>query len=254
MKMKPLCITASMMEPVVYYGDGMHLDGILAYAAFMDLDAEAKNKIPPINSAWAEDFDLPLSKWFVKSITGDHIDDRLFVENPDRNKGNKEGMIWGWRASAVHAKWFCRDRYAIRRKPELDAMARYTQSPSVNIGAGQQKATNILLPARFATEFRWYAVGDSSRVERLLKMHVRAIGKITTKGPGRVANWKVESCENDWSIEREGILVRTMPIGYVTHGGYVAEASIRPPYHHQSRVVTALRPDWLLMENIHDGE
>ena len=71
-------------------------------------------------------------------------------------------------------------------------MTRYTSSPSVNLGAGQQKAVNLSLPTKFATELVWYADGDRDAVERLLRTHVFAVGKITTKGPGRVREWRVD--------------------------------------------------------------
>lgn len=241
--MESLRITAVMKEPVVYYGDGMHLDGILSYAAFMDLPPETRRKIPPIGSTWAEDFDLPLERWFVPADVPTYIDDLLFASLPERKGDHKQGKIWGWKASAVHATWLCEDRYAVRRIPDTDAMTRYTNSPSVNLGAGQIKAVNIMLPARFAEKLHWYAIGNLTEIERLLKQHVRAVGKITGKGPGIVIDWMVEKWPHDWSMERNGWVTRVMPVNYPAEG-YVAEASIRPPYHHQSRIITALRPDW----------
>ena len=240
--MEPLHIVAHMSEPVVYYGDGMHLDGILAWAKYTDLLPAEKSEVPPIIDPWALDFDLPLRTWSVQSVTPEYMDDRLFVNRPRVRDGHKDGALWGWCASAVHADWLCDDRYAIRRKPEIEQMARYTTSPSVNLGAGQQKATNILMPAKFALELHWYAVGDVVEVERLLTTHGRAVGKITTKGPGNVRRWEVEQWPRDWSVRRDCELARTMPIGFKEANGYVAEASIRPPYHHHSRIVMAMRP------------
>lgn len=246
--MEPLHVVAEMSEPVVYYGDGMHMDGILAWAKYMGLPREDRTEIPPITESWAWDFDLPLSTWSVPSVTAEHVDDRLFVNRPRVRDGHKEGALWGWKASAVHAEWLCQDRYAIRKRSELEQMVRYTTSPSVNLGAGQQKATNLLLPARFATELHWYAVGDIAEVERLLTTHVRAVGKITTKGPGSVMRWRVEPWKEDWSVTHDGALTRVMPITFEATGGYASEASIRAPYHHASRIVPALRPDFSALE------
>ena len=248
--MQFLHIVAEMSEPVIYYGDGMHLDGILAWAKYTDLSREERAAVPPITEPWAWDFDLPLRTWSVPSVTAEYVDDRLFVNRPRVRNGHKEGALWGWCASAVHAEWLCHDRYAIRKRPELEQMVRYTESPSVNLGAGQQKATNLLLPARFATELHWYAVGDFAEVGRLLA-HVRAVGKITTKGPGSVMRWRVEPWKEDWSVMCAGSLTRVMPIGYDAAGGYAAEASIRAPYHHASRVVPVLRPDFSTLGAAH---
>lgn len=240
--MESLHVVAHMVEPVVYYGDGMHFDGILAWAKYQDITPEERAKIPPITGPWAWDADLPLARWHVQSVTPERIDDRLFLNRPMFKGGHKYGVLWGWKASAVHAEWLCHERYAIRRRPEIEQMVRYTTSPSVNLGAGQQKATNIRLPAKFALELHWYARGELSEIERLLTTHVRAIGKITTKGPGKVQRWEVEPFQHDWSLQRGYMLTRVMPIGYDVAYAYVAEASIRPPYHHHSRIVMAMRP------------
>lgn len=242
--MEPLHITAHMAEQVVYYGDGMHFDGILAYGAYKALSEDERAQVPPITSRWAEDFDLPLERWEVQSATPMHVDDRLFVDEPLAHDDSKIGRVWGWKASAVHADWKCRDRFAVRRRPELEQMIRFTKSPSVNIGAGQQKALNLLMPALFAETLHWYAVGDADEVRRLLG-YVQAVGKVTAMGQGRVMRWEVESYIEDLSIEHGGLLRRTMPMGYDSDStGFPAYATIRAPYHHASRTVYAMRPEW----------
>lgn len=245
--MELLHVIAYLDEPVVYYGDGMHLDGILSYGAYMNLSYKDRQKIPPISEPWAIDFDLPLEKWFVESETPTHVDNRLFDGEPEQTGDIKVGTLWGWKASAVQADWRCESTFAIRRRVEVDKMVRYTSSPSVNIGAGQQKAVNISLPTRFAIDLHWYTVGDIGLIRRLLG-HVKAIGKITTKGPGKVKKWIVERSERNWAIEREGAITRNMPANY-PGVGYVANASIRPPYHHFSRIVPAIKPGWQEIAN-----
>jgi CRISPR type IV-associated protein Csf3 len=227
--MNQIHVTAHMVEPVICYNDGLHLDGILAYAAYRALPLSAKEKIPSITNAWACDFDLPLEKWRMNTCSD--CDERLFSGD----------ALWGWSASCVHADWLCFDKYSIRRKPEVDQMVRYTKSPSVNLGAGQQKAIDIAFPAMFATSLHWYAVGDLDSIGRMLSEYVRAVGKLANKGPGRVKRWDVEKSDNDYSIEHNGSLTRTMPLEHESVG-FTAFAPIRPPYHHRSRFLMCKKP------------
>lgn len=226
-------VVATMAEPVVYFGDGLHLDGILSFAAFMDMDPELRAELPSITSDWAVDFDLPLAKWKVPASVQHVRHDRLIDGE----------SVWGWKASAVHAVWQCRDRHALRKKPELAEMARYTTSPSVNTGTGQQKAANIEYPSLFAQELHWYAEGDQAKTARLLKQHVRSVGKLANQGSGRVRDWRIAPVAFDASVEYEGVLRRVMPATYSTTAVCSpSEATLRPPYHHNSRYGLALRP------------
>jgi hypothetical protein len=81
-----------------------------------------------------------------------------------------------------------------------------------------------------------------AEVKRLLREHINAVGKLSNQGPGRVDRWDVEPWPHDWSVVRDRQLQRVMPISFDGADGWVAEASIRPPYHHYSRIIPALRP------------
>lgn len=230
--MIPLIIKAIMSEPVCYYGDGLHLDGPLAFAVFQDLDVETRNNIPPITSSWAVDFDLPLERWEVKSIVPSFVDKRLLTN---------DGKLWGWKTSAVFADWIQHDGHIITRQPNILELSRWTTSPSVNVGAGQLKAVSLKLPTMLATELKWWVVGDPDKIFYLLNRYIPAIGKLHNKGLGQVLEWEIIEAEEDRSIKWNNIVTRVMPEN-INATGFSAVATIRPPYHHRSRSAPALLP------------
>lgn len=230
--MIPLKIRATMMEPVCYYGDGLHIDGPIAFGVFQDLDYSIRQKMPPLTCSWAEDFDLPLEKWKVKIELSSFINP-LLLDNYDQ--------VWGWKASAVFADWLQQDGHIITRQPNFLQLSRYTKSPSINLGAGQLKAVSLKLPTMLASILEWYCVGDPEKILYLLETHVPAIGKLHNKGLGRVLKWEIEEAEEDKSVSYKGVVTRVMPKGF-EGTGFEAIATIRPPYHHRSRLVPAILP------------
>lgn len=214
--MEALRITARMAEPVVSYGDGMHLDGILAWAAYMDLPREEREELPNIQHTDAPaDFDLPLERW-------EHC-------------GH-----WGWCASAVHADWSRRGIHNVRRRTPLAEMQRYTPDGSVNVKGGRYKPSDIPMPTIFARQLVWYALGDLSQIGRLLD-RVSNLGKLSNVGAGRVLHWIVERQQDDWSVHRDDDLTRRMPTG-VPWTGLPCYGGLRPPYWHRSRQAEAVEP------------
>lgn len=231
--MEPLRITARMQEPIVYYGDGLHLDGPLSYGAYMALPREEREALPPISGDWAEDFELPLARWVCETPLSGREDARLLTE---------DGAVWGWCCSAVHADWALSARHAVRKMPDTDAMVRWGKDRSVHLSGGQLKACQVEYPGAFASFLVWYALGALEEVRSLL-MRVRNLGKMSNHGCGRVMEWRVEPWPEDWSRERAGRLTRRMPAGYRPQEP-AGMAMIRAPYHHRSRRILCVEPDY----------
>jgi CRISPR type IV-associated protein Csf3 len=240
----PLRVTARMAAPVCYYGDGMHLDGIVALGYWRLMDPEKRALIPPLSRPWALDFELPLERWTADAVLPTSADERLFAEPPEKNDTLK-GQVWGWKASAVCAEWLRESLMMTRKRPAVAEMARYSRpgprakSDKVLIASGRFKAWNKPYPTRLALKLVWYCVGDPNELRRCLD-EVTHLGKLGSAGLGRILEWTVEECDEDYSVDRGGQLMRTMPL---SHGGLIpTTAPIRPPYHHPSRRVPAVMP------------
>ena len=219
-----LQVTAVMAEPIIYFEDGMHLDGILAMAAYREYIHNGGDPLPiPMLSNWVIDFDLPLDKWTRPVPEGATPHDKLL---------NDKGDLWGWMASAVYAEWQSRGKMEYRKKPDTQRMSRYTSQKSHHLGAGPMKAFDLSYPTVFANEIRWLASGDIEEVDRLLNTYITHIGKKHATGSGLVSRWIVETSTHS-------SFKRVMP------AAGCELRSIRAPYSHPSRFVSARMEDVL---------
>jgi hypothetical protein len=244
----PLHVIADMSQSVAGPGDPLHLDGILAHAAYRDLPPAEREQIPDIREPWALDFDLPLARWEWEIALPPGADGRLCVPGTvrvDGERGVQLGRVWGWRASAERAQWLAMGiRETVKRMPVRE-MVRYSSDRRVEI-SGPMKSRRIGHATRFAHRIEWWALGDEAEVRRLLDAHVTHVGKLHHHGSGRVLRWLVERCDEDLSVERpDGTLARVLPSGYGGRPTTWADwGGIRPPYHHPSRRIWIERPAW----------
>jgi len=230
--MRALRVTARLTEPFITYEDGMHLDGVLAYGAFMGLSPEERDALPRLeHTPWAVDFELPLARWACEQPG--RYDYRLVDEH---------GRVWGWKASAACYVAEVRDLAQVRKRPPLDEMRRYAKDKSVLIAGGSHKAWDLPFPTVFAPQVAWFCAGDPTEIQALLE-RVPALGKRTNHGHGTVAEWRVEPWSEDWSTMKDGLLMRRVPAAMGPgSGGAPGRGAIRPPYHHRSRVCPSVDP------------
>jgi len=229
--MRPLHIVARMAEPVVYLGDGMTFDGILAAAWMRDLPYELTSRWPSAtrDEPWLRDLEMPLQQWSVPYAGKCHPDLR-----------DESGNVWGWHASSVFANWAVMGRVEVRKRAPLDEVERWSDAKNFETSAGRYKAHDLKLPSRYATELHWFAVGRPKPILRVLRNHITAIGRKVGHGNGRVLEWAVDDWHADWSIRVGETLARPMPVGFTR--GRVARRGIRAPYWHPSRQIDCVAP------------
>lgn len=228
---QPLHIVAKMAEPVVYYGDGMTFDGILAAAWMRDLPYTVTSKWPTASRSepWLRDLELPLARWSAPYAGACHP-----------NLRDEAGNVWGWCASSVFADWRIHGRAEVRKRVPMDEHKRWGSGYEVNVSAGRYKAHDLKLPARFARELHWFALGKPGPVERVLRKHITSLGRKVCQGHGVVLEWVVEPWHEDWSVRCGDTLTRPMPAGFGR--GHRAMRGIRAPYWHPSRMVECVTP------------
>lgn len=236
----PVRVLAVMAEPIAYLDDGLHLDGLLQWAAWMDLDERTRRRIPPVSSAdFPVDLRMPVARWACRAQDPEH--------HPKLGQRKAPDVLWGWQCSAAYPIGEVRrGKSEIRKRPATDEMAQWTSDGSVDLGAGTLKAYDLPLPTVYVREVEWFAVGAPEWIRDALRRHVPAVGKKRGLGFGTVAQWCVEPIDEDWSIVRAGRLARRMPVGAVDlgaiEGGMISRRAIRPPYHHRSRVARSVEP------------
>lgn len=100
----------------------------------------------------------------------------------------------------------------------------------VIVEKGRYKTYRMPVFYRAALWVEWYCVGNRTEIEYLLST-VTHIGKKGVQGWGRVIRWEIEPLSEDWSVWRDGKLMRGIPIEDVSHQAFKLEYyGIRPPY------------------------
>lgn len=247
----PIIIEAELGEPLVSYGDGLHIDGPLAYGIFMSLPQSEKNKIPAIESNWALDFDLPLGKWEHECDLPPTADVRLTSDGTlVKNELGYRGRVWGWRcSSAVAIGVIAASGHHLRKKPPIEEYVRYTLSKRAEIAMGPNKAKDLAFPTIIAQKLRWYALGDPEHIGWLLNRYVHSIGKLIRHGNGRVSRWSVKTASEDFSlIGCDGRPMRRLPAAMFPDRPSQM-GSIRAPYFHRSRWAVTVAPEAWTYEN-----
>jgi len=236
--MTPVRVTAHMAEPVVCYGDGRHLDGLLAWCLFRRESRRGREFGDPSQMDWPEDLDLPLATWTAPFDSQGHP-----------NLLDEQGQIWGWCAS--DARWgdYIESSYALRKMPDADDFVRHTDSGTYKYTTGVLKPKDKTYPVRFIHEIDWYALGDRGAIEGLLR-EMTHLGKLSGLGMGRIQSWTVERFDDDRSVVHDGTLMRRVPASWADADRAPSRGTVRPPYWHPSRELEACYPSGTEVDDV----
>lgn len=81
----------------------------------------------------------------------------------------------------------------------------------VDVGAGFYKNYHMPLVLKSYKTVTFYVRGDMDEVKRLLESYIFYIGKKGSQGFGQIRKWEFEEIEEDWSIWKDGRLMRPIP-------------------------------------------
>lgn len=183
---EPLKITAYPRCGIIT-DEYLPIDGILFYAAMRQAYGAqvltTPGKVPAVIAV-----DLPLEK---RIINGEWLYAASFAQ---------------WEKPA-DGQGFWVKRFDRKQSGFIDFGKRRGK---VIVEQGRYKAYRMPAFYRHALSVSWYVVGDKAEIENLLA-HVTHIGKKTAQGNGRIITWQVESWPHDWSITRDGELMRAVP-------------------------------------------
>lgn len=176
----PLTVTAFLSTPVIGVDRApIMLDAPLSYA-YVQRAARDGQQLPAITDQFAADFPLPLDRWH-------------------------EYGTWGWCTSRGLFGGMTHVAAQVRRKPAVDAMARYTPDRTHHAGLGPTKARDATLSAVLTDTMTWHVLAtDRADLEDLLGL-VDNIGARHRNNFGHVSRWLVEPgrdrdawCDRPW--------------------------------------------------------
>lgn len=227
--MQPLCVTAELRTPVACYETVM-LDAILATVnleelrrrhlipgAYQDVERGAQA------AGQALDIPLPLARldWPEASVWCASIG---FFQH-----STESVQVW-------HKRFEDDDRIRYRSK--------HPATTKVPLASGHFRSYAMPLVIRSAPTLRWWVRGYQPAIERLLSA-VSHVGKKISQGYGEVRRWRIEPCAEDWSVVREGRVMRPVPRALAEARGWIGTRRwmpVRPPYWDATLCVDALAP------------
>lgn len=115
----------------------------------------------------------------------------------------------------------------------------------VIIAQGRNKAYHMPIFKRVVRQVEWYCIGDKKCLIELLST-CTGLGKKRAYGEGAVTRWEIESIPEDWSIMRDGRLMRGIPVddAQVLDVPFKrAHYGIRPSYWKSSNQMWLAVPD-----------
>lgn len=155
-------VTAHLTEPVIDADrHPIMLDSILAHARALDGD------LPPLTRDRDPEIPLPLDTW----------------ETPDGD--------WAWCASAATYEPAGYTTVNIRRKPNTEAMARYSPVKKHHLALGPHKARDQVLEGVIIHTMTWHIRTSTPDQVRELLDRVHGIGRHATYGYGTVSRWDI---------------------------------------------------------------
>lgn len=208
---EPLQITA-VFRTAVITDEWMPLDGVLLSQKTREDLGYREMTVPGIsNLAQPKGGEMKGGKLPIKTVHGKEWYYRI---------------SWAEWGPHVDGKDYWNKRY----DNDLSDFVTFKGRGTVNNLAGAYKAYHQPVFYRSALWARWYCVGDKAEIARLLSTCTN-IGKKPAQGWGRVLRWVVESISDDWSIWKDGKLMRGIPaFEQPDYQGNVALYGVRPSY------------------------
>jgi hypothetical protein len=115
----------------------------------------------------------------------------------------------------------------------------------INIGSGEYKRYDMPMPYTSAEEIVFYANGNKAEIERLLQ-YIPGIGKKRTQGYGNVRLWRVESSEHNYSVVRDGVPMRPIPVSEGAPFDLKCDVEMlfasNAPYWHKKNITKCFMP------------
>ncbi len=212
--MEPLKITIDLVFPVALAFPWVAFDGLLAHLALLRDMGDDYFLLPsktPVNIT--KDLYIPLSRWhdiFLSSVS-------IF----EPYKVFEETIY---------------KRFEEKGAPEIGRKRK-----KVHINSGYFRNFMIAMPYVPARRVIFYAHGEGEEVEDLLS-YLPGIGKKVAIGFGEVGKITVEPIKQDYSLVKDGLAMRPIPVEYVKDYEESAYLAYTFPYWDKSLVKECVVP------------
>jgi hypothetical protein len=129
-----------------------------------------------------------------------------------------------WHASALFPDGVAHETLRYWRKRFRQARIEITEG-SPNLQNGIYREYNHPIPLLLAHRMIAYASGNKKSVQKILRRHIKSLGKKRSYGYGQVTKIECDEMPEDWSLLKDGVAMRWLP-----HPEGIRQVRPRPPY------------------------
>ena len=222
----PLKITFVMSSPIMLSYPFIHFDGILSHLLSIDILEDLFYDLPPRQPIdFIGSLPLPIEKTFFSSGKEHiyHSSVSIFSE-----------------PEAVSSETIYK-RFDDKHIEHLQ-----TTKKNIEISRGPQRSYAMKMPLNYSEEVVFYAKGVKKEIERLLHF-LEFLGKKRAYGYGKIKSFNISETEADYSIIKDGLLMKALPLEVATElfnksFSNIALMAYRPPYWDKSNVKPCYTP------------
>ena len=216
---RPLEITFRMTSPICLTFPFIFFDGIVAHLMNRYLDPEGYRALPSKKVVKrVGEVSLPIKKYF---FSGEEYIYHASVSIFDQDQAYVTTIY----------KRFCEkylDFSRVKRK-RIDRSRGFFKDYMIKL---------VYVPARKVT---FYAYGDPGALEVLLQ-GLPGLGKKTAIGFGMIKDFTIKEIDNDYSIVKDGVAMRSIPVEAVRWTSEVVLMAYRAPYWAKEHVKPCVPP------------
>lgn len=183
--MKNLQVTAYLSSPIAVFDDWTpQLEGLAIYQLLSKMGLAHPN--PSIEQ--------------IK-------ENQIYIDKLPIKKDSEHGFYY---CSNPVYTYVCEEISKFRKRwtPQEDGHINWgKRKAKIETSQGAEKHYDLPLFLRLTNQIDWFCVGNKESLYALLK-DVSGLGKKRSYGYGQVYQWEIKSIENDWSLVRNGELMK----------------------------------------------
>jgi hypothetical protein len=116
-----------------------------------------------------------------------------------------------YKCSAPVYRYKCEETTKFRKRWEPNGQVNWgKRKPKFSTSEGGEKSYDLPLFLRLTSRIDWFAVGDRQAIENIVS-DISGIGKKRSHGYGQIVRWEVTAIAEDWSLVRDGELMKPIP-------------------------------------------
>lgn len=215
LEFEPLKVMFEMTSPIMLGHPFVHLDGLILHLLYRDVLDDDYYCLPSKNP-------IDFSEWIKAPIK----------QTEDMYHASVSFFDTDTKFATTIYKRFCTEY--------LDLLK--TKKRKITRGSGffrDYMMKMVYIPTK--TIF-FYVNGNRAEIERLLQ-HVISLGKKTAYGFGRVKSLRIEEAEADYSVVKDGVAMRPLPMRMLSDAETKVMLAYKPPYWDKRNVELCAFPN-----------